>query len=128
MLKSVTANLMVESVEDTLVFYKTTLGFVEVASVPNENGNLQFAIVALDGQQLMFQERKNLCEEYPILMTDKVKPSLSIYMTVDNFEGFYAETQSRTTLLKEEHKTFYGTREFAIADNNGYVLTIAESN
>ncbi|GHU62003.1 hypothetical protein AGMMS49983_02720 [Clostridia bacterium] len=128
MLKSVTANLMVESVDDTLAFYKTALGFVEVASVPGANGSLQFAIAAMDGQQLMFQERGNLCEEYPILMTDKVKPSVSIYMTVDNFEGFYAEIQSRIKLLKEEHKTFYGTREFAIQDNNGYVLTIAESN
>jgi uncharacterized glyoxalase superfamily protein PhnB len=128
MLKSVTANLMVESVDDTLAFYKTTLGFACVASVPSAKGSLQFAIVAMDGQQLMFQERENLCEEYPILMTDKVKPSVSIYMTVDNFESFYAEIQSRIKVLKEEHKTFYGTREFAIQDNNGYVLTIAESD
>ena len=128
MLKSVTANLMVESVDDTLAFYKTTLGFVELASVPGANGNLQFAIVAKDGQQLMLQGRESLCEEYPILMTDKVKPSVSIYLTVDNFEGFYAEIQSRIKLLKEEHRTFYGTREFAIQDNNGYVLTIAESD
>ncbi|GHU85313.1 hypothetical protein FACS1894198_2970 [Clostridia bacterium] len=72
MLKTITANLMVESVEDSLKFYKDVLGFTEVTSVPSENGNLQFAIVARDGGQIMFQERESFCGEYPILMADKV--------------------------------------------------------
>jgi catechol-2,3-dioxygenase len=40
MLKSITANLMVESVEETMVFYKEVLGFSELTSVPNESGKL----------------------------------------------------------------------------------------
>ncbi|MDR1439609.1 MAG: hypothetical protein LBJ10_06235, partial [Clostridiales bacterium] len=74
MLRSITANLMVESVDGSLDFYKKNLGFTEVVSVPNGRGGLQFAIAARDGQQLMFQEKESFCAEYPILATDKVKP------------------------------------------------------
>ena len=109
-------------------FYKTVIGFVEVVSIPNDKGRLQFAIVAKDGQQLMFQERKNLCGEYPILATEKVKPSISLFLVVEDFAGFQKEIRSKTKLLVEEHTTFYGTKEFAIADNNGYVITVAEQS
>jgi uncharacterized glyoxalase superfamily protein PhnB len=119
---------MVESVEDSLDFYKTVLGFAEVASVPNDRGKLQFAIVVKDGQQLMFQERENFCEEYPILKTERVKPSVSLFLMVDDFADFQKKIQSKTKLLAEEHTTFYGTKEFAIADNNGYVITVAEKS
>jgi uncharacterized glyoxalase superfamily protein PhnB len=128
MLHTITANLLVESVEDSLNFYKTVLGFTEVASVPNAKGKLQFAIVAKDEQQLMFQERENLCGEYPILSTEKVKPSISLFIMVDDFEDFQKEIKSKIKLLVEEHTTFYGTKEFAIADNNGYVITVAEKS
>ncbi|MDR3053590.1 MAG: VOC family protein [Coriobacteriales bacterium] len=128
MFTAMTANLMVESVEDSLDFYARVLGFTEVTSVPSESGKLQFAIVAKDDLQLMFQERGNLCAEYPILMTETVKPSLSLFITVDNFAEFYETVRSTTPLLAEEHMTFYDTKEFAIADNNGYVITIAEKS
>jgi hypothetical protein len=74
----------------------------------------------------MFQERGNLCEEYPILATEKVKPSATLFITVDDFADLYEEIRLKTKLLVEEHKTFYGVKEFAIADNNGYVITFAE--
>lgn len=128
MLKSITANLMVESVEETMGFYKDVLGFSEITSVPNESGKLQFAIVIRDGCQLMFQERTNLCAEYPILAAAATKPSISLFIMVGDFADFLASVKSRRELLVEEHTTFYGTKEFAIADNNGYVLTFAEQH
>jgi uncharacterized glyoxalase superfamily protein PhnB len=118
---------MVKSVEESVEFYRGVLGFTEVASVPNDNGVLQFAILAKDDLQLMFQERQSLCEEYPILATDTVRPSVSLFFRVDDFDDFYQDIQSKTELLVEKHTTFYGTQEFAIADNNGYVLTFAMS-
>ncbi|GHU85312.1 hypothetical protein FACS1894198_2960 [Clostridia bacterium] len=47
---------------------------------------------------------------------------------VDDFADFYKDIQSKAKLLVEEHTTFYGVKEFAIADNNGYVITIAENS
>ncbi|MDR1066185.1 MAG: VOC family protein [Clostridiales bacterium] len=128
MYKSMTANLMVESVDDSVEFYQNILGFSVVASVPNESGKLQFAILSKDNLTLMLQDKGNLTEEYPILNTDKVRPSVTLYIMADNFDEFYHELKERHEILRDAHTTFYGSKEFAIADNNGYVLTFAENH
>ncbi|TCP65553.1 VOC family protein [Baia soyae] len=126
MYKAMTTNLMVESVEETLAFYEGILGFSLVTSVPNDNGQLQFAILQKDKLSLMIQQRASLTQEYPILETSKVQPSVSLYMDVDDFEQLYMELKEKCQVLYEPHTTFYGATEFAIADNNGYVLTFAK--
>ena len=126
MLKSITANLMVENVDETVKFYCDILGFSVTVSVPKEDGHLQFAILTKDTLNIMVQDRKNLIEEYPILNTSKVQPSTTLYITVDNFASFYEELKCKCDILCDVHTTFYGAEEFAIKDNNGYVLTFAE--
>lgn len=126
MITSITTNLMVESVDKTVGFYQEVLGFDLVASVPNEKGHLNFAILSKGSLMLMLQEKENFIAEYPILSTDSVRPSVSLYITVDNFNEIHEKIKSKTPILVDIHQTFYGTKEFAIADNNGYVLTITE--
>lgn len=123
MYMNMTVNLMVESVDESLAFYRDVLGFSLVASVPDDRGSLQFAILTKDKSTLMLQERNNLIEEYPTLATPKVQPSVSLYIMVDNFEQLYRELKAKDIILCDLHTTFYGAQEFAIADNNGYVLT-----
>lgn len=48
MIKSLTPNLMVEDVLETVKFYEENLGFITLASVPSENHGLQFAILSKD--------------------------------------------------------------------------------
>ena len=128
MYKSMETNLMVENVDKTVDFYGKILGFSVVASVPGKDGKLQFAIVVKDNLFLMFQDRKNLIEECPVLKTVKTQPSATLYIKVDNFNELYRELKSKYEILCEPHKTFYGRNEFAIKDNNGYVLTFTEDN
>lgn len=127
MYQQLTANLMVDSIEETLTFYQEKLGFSLVASVPNDNGYLQFAIVEKDGLHLMFQERQNLIEEYPMLETPATKPGITLFIKVTDFDQLYHSLKSEATLAADLHETFYGTKEFAILDNSGYVLTFAEN-
>ncbi|GHV46008.1 hypothetical protein FACS189499_00180 [Clostridia bacterium] len=125
---SATTNLMVESVGESVAFYRDILGFLVVTSVcPAGSGELQFAIVAKDNVTLMFQERSNLSGEYPVLATDKVHPSVTLYIKADNFDALYIELKDKCTVLNEVHTTFYGAKEFAIKDNSGYVLTFTEN-
>jgi uncharacterized glyoxalase superfamily protein PhnB len=127
MYASMTTNLMVESVDESLAFYRDILGFSVVASVPNGSGALQFAIMSKDAIALMFQEKTSLGEEYPLLAADKVRPSVTLYIKVDTFTELYEELRDGHGLLCDVHTTFYGAKEFAIADNNGYVLTFTEN-
>lgn len=126
MYQQLTANLMVESIEETLAFYTEKLGFSLVASVPHADGYLQFAIVAKDGLNLMFQERRDFIEEYPMLEAPVTKPSVSLFINVSDFDELYDALKAEVTLAADLHTTFYGTKEFAILDNTGYVLTFAE--
>jgi len=123
---NMTTNLMVKSVDKSIAFYKSILGFEEMVTVPGKNGDLQFAILSKDKLMLMFQEKNNLIEEYPILNTDKIQPSVTLYITVDNFEALYTEIKDKHSIHTEIHTSFYGAREFAIIDVDGYVLTFSE--
>lgn len=125
MYKSITPNLMTENVEETVKFYEQ-LGFAAAATVPKEGGGLQFAILVKDNLTVMFQERESLIAEYPVLNTAKTQPSITLYITVDNVTKYYEDMKDKYELQNELHKTFYGATEFAIKDNNGYVLTFTE--
>lgn len=126
MYKNITTNLMVASVDASVKFYQEILGLEVVASVPAKNQTLQFAILAKEAMTLMLQEKGNLSEEYPILAAEKIQPSITLYITVENFEEFYTTIKSNYPIYTEPHITFYGAKEFAITDPDGYVLTFTE--
>jgi len=125
MYKMLTTNLMVENIERSLDFYKGLLGFEVEASVPNEKGVLIFAILLKDGTSLMLQEKGSLVSEYSILRTDKIKPTITLYIVVDDVEKYYDEMKNKCSVYVELHTTDYGAREFAILDPDGYPLTFA---
>ncbi len=125
MYESITTNIMVKSVEDTLDFYINKLGFVKVLSVPMEGDVFDFAIVKKDNIAIMFQEQNNLEEEYPTLKVDEIKPTFTLFITVKNVNDVYLELKDKVDIAKDPHKTFYGKDEFAIFDNNGNILTIS---
>ncbi len=125
MYESITTNIMVKSVEDTLDFYINKLGFVKVLNVPMEGDVFDFAIVKKDNITIMFQEQNNLEEEYPTLKVDEIKPTFTLFITVKNVNDVYLELKDKVDIAKDLHKTFYGKDEFAIFDNNGNILTIS---
>lgn len=126
MYKSITTNLMVDNVYKTVDFYTKILEFAMLTSVPKKSGGLQFAILVKDDLMLMLQDRENLVEEYPVLKAAKTQPSITLFIKVDNFSVLYDFLKCKCEILSEPHKTFYGNFEFAIKDNNGYVLTFTE--
>jgi len=126
MYETITTNLMVKSVGETMEFYKEILGFQKVLTVPEEGDVFQFAILKKDNVTIMLQDQKNLVEEYPSLEQDIIKPSFTLFVTVTNVQELYKSLQGKVTFAKELHSTFYGKDEFAIFDNNKNILTISE--
>ena len=127
MYTNMTTNLMVESVDKAVAFYESVLEFSVIASAPGKNGGLQFDILSKDKLMLMLQEKSNLIAEYPVLNTDAVHPSVTLYIMVDNFDALYAEIKGKYPIYTEIHTSFYGAKEFAITDVDGYVLTFTEN-
>ena len=125
MYETVTTNIMVKNVKETIKFYEEKLGFQKILSVPEEGEILNFAILNKDKISIMIQEQKNLLEEYSTLKTDEIVPTFTLFITVDDVSAVYNELKDRVKIAKELHKTFYGKDEFAIFDNNGNILTIS---
>jgi uncharacterized glyoxalase superfamily protein PhnB len=124
MLKQLTPNLMVDNVNETVDFYQKILGFKLVMSVPQE-GVFNWAMVQCGEVSLMFQERKNIIAEYPLLKDTPMGGGLTFYIKVGDVKGLYEKIKKQVNIVVDLHKTFYGAEEFAIGDNNGFILTFA---
>lgn len=125
MYETITINIMVKKVKETVKFYEEKLGFKKVLSVPEEGETLNFAIIGKDNISIMLQEQNNLLAEYLTLKSDEIIPTFTLFITVKDVNKLYKELKNKVELAKELHKTFYGKDEFAIFDNNGNVLTIS---
>lgn len=125
MYETITTNIMVRNVKETIKFYEEKLGFKKIVTVPEDGDILNFAIIARDNISIMFQEQNNLIEEYPSLKVDNIKPTFTLFITVKDVNNVYNELKGKVKIAKELHKTFYGKDEFAIFDNNGNILTIS---
>jgi len=119
MYETITTNIMVNNVKETIKFYVENLGFQKVLSVPEDGDILNFAVLSKDKISIMFQEKENLIEEYPTLNIRDIVPTFTLFITVDNVKALYDELKEKVQIAKELHQTFYGQDEFAIFDNNG---------
>ncbi|MBP7057063.1 bleomycin resistance family protein [Candidatus Gracilibacteria bacterium] len=127
-MKEIIANLMVEDVDATLLWYKTVFAAEMVAAVPYtaDDTRFQWAMIGLGKAQLMFQLRASLEEELPILAGKKLGGSFSLYIKTEAVSSLHDALQGKVEILEPLHETFYGSHEFAIKDCNGYVLVFAE--
>jgi uncharacterized glyoxalase superfamily protein PhnB len=122
-METLTPNIFVEDINETIAFYKI-LGFTVVMTVP-ETGNYDWAMLTNGGVTLMFQTFASLGEELPdIHRTDG--GSLLLYNKLKNIRAFHDDIKDKVQILKGIEKTFYGATEFSIKDCNDYVLTFAE--
>jgi uncharacterized glyoxalase superfamily protein PhnB len=126
MLKKLTPNLMVEDVARTLAFYRETLGFQVVTTLP-EQEPFDFAIVQRDGVELMFQSRLSLSENVPALTGSPIGASQTFYIEVMGISDLYESLREKVEIVVDFHTTFYGTQEFYFRDINGYILSFSES-
>ena len=125
MLKKLTPNLMVENVAETLAFYRETLGFEIVTTLP-EKEPFDFAIVHRDGVELMFQSRLSLSENVPALTGSAIGASQTFYIEVEGIRDLYEALREKVEIVVDFHTTFYGTQEFYFRDLNGYILSFSQ--
>jgi lactoylglutathione lyase len=124
-LKSLTPNLMVPDVNQTIDFYREHLGFELNMSVP-ETGRFDWASIKAGDVEIMLQAESSLAGEIPALKDADIGGSLTLFIQMEGIQALYERVKGRVTIVQEMHTTFYGTREFAIQDLNGYMLAFAE--
>jgi len=124
--QKLTPNLVVRDVAASMQFYRSVLGFQTAITVPDQPPYV-FGSVTAGGVEIFFNDQKAVAADYPALGAKPIGGSLTLFMEVEGIEEILAAVKkngSRITMpLKEQ---FYGMREFAFEDPEGWVITIAE--
>lgn len=125
---SITPDLMVEDVDETVAWYDAVLDAEVAATLPADaSGECFWAQVSIDGTQLMFQERDSLEEKLPVLSGEPIGGAVPLYIDIDDAEGRHATLEANDVdIVKPPHETEFGWRQFAATDLNGYVLWFGE--
>lgn len=125
MYKSITPNILVDDVSETIDYYQHILGFSLVHAVP-EKGPLHWAMLSADHLSLMFQDKDSIEKELPYMQHVEHGHSFTLFIEVDDIDEVYNRIKSQVDVVKDLHRTFYDMKEFSFADLNGYVVTIAQ--
>jgi uncharacterized glyoxalase superfamily protein PhnB len=122
-MESLSPNIFVNDMKATMAFYEN-LGFQKIMSVP-ETGNIDWVMMTHGSVIFMFQTFGSLGDVLPEISRSN-GGSLLFYIKLKGIRTFYERIKGKAKVVVEMNKTFYGATEFAIVDNNGYVLTFAE--
>jgi catechol 2,3-dioxygenase-like lactoylglutathione lyase family enzyme len=123
--KKLTANLVVSSVERSLVFYRDVLGFSVGHTVPDASPFV-FASVESGPVEIFFNAREPMVEEYPAIKDRPIGGTLTLFIEVEGIERAYESLKDRVAVVMPLEKKWYGVTEFAFTDPDGYVITFAE--
>jgi uncharacterized glyoxalase superfamily protein PhnB len=122
--QAITPNLIVNNIEVSLEFYRQ-LGFELTMHVPEERPYV-FAGVAAGSAQIFLNDKKAFGPELPPWARTR-GGALTLYIKLEGFDEVLKIARDRKMKFIQEPETqFYGMREFAVEDPDGFVLTFAE--
>ena len=120
-----TPNLLVANVERSLTFYVDTLGFERGMTVP-EQSPFVFASVTSGAVEIFFNDAATGAKEYQAFAGKPIGATGTLFIEAEGVDALHDRLKPRAKIVMPIVNQFYGTREFAIEDPDGYVLTFAE--
>lgn len=105
----------VPSVDQLRSYYLDRLGFEHLMGIVGADGQLDFAIVHLNGAGLMLSR--------PQTPEGLTRGPLEIYIAVDGVDAFAAALQARGVRIDQPLTTqWWGDRNFAVTDPAGHMI------
>ena len=123
--KKLTPNLLVASVERSLAFYVDTLGFARGMTVP-EQSPFVFGSVTGGALEIFFNDAATAVKEYPAFAGKPIGATGTLFIEMEGIDAFHDAVKPNVKITMPIVTQFYGMREFAIEDPDGYVITFAE--
>ena len=123
--RKLTPNLLVASVERSLAFYVDTLGFERGMTVPDESPFV-FASVTGGGIEIFFNDAAGAVKEYPGFAGKPIGATGTLFIEVEGVDALHDRLERIVKIVMPIETKFYGMREFAFEDPDGYVITLAE--
>ncbi len=123
--KKLTANLIVSSVSRSLAFYEDVLGFSRAFTVP-EQAPFVFGAVAAGPVDIFLNDRTTVAKESPQMAGLAFGGGNTMFIEVDGVDVLYERLSPQVKIVMPLVTQWYGMREFAIEDPDGYIITFAE--
>jgi lactoylglutathione lyase len=123
--KKLTPNLLVVSVERSLAFYENTLGFSRGMTVPDA-APFAFGSVTGGAVEIFFNEASAAVKEYPAFANRPIGATGTLFIELEGVDALHDRLKPTVKIVMPIVTQFYGMREFAIEDPDGYVITFAE--
>jgi lactoylglutathione lyase len=120
-----TPNLLVANVERSLAFYIDTLGFARGMTVPDASPFV-FASVTSGAVEIFFNDAATAIQEYPGFAAKPLGATGTMFIETVDVDALHERIESSVKVVMPLETKFYGMREFAIEDPDGYVITFAE--
>jgi len=120
-----TPNLIVSNVERSLAFYEDALGFSRGMTVP-EQSPFVFASVSSGPVEIFLNDRSTVTKESPQMAGLSFGGGNTMFIEVTGIDAFHDAIKARVKVIMPLVTQWYGMREFAIEDPDGYVMTFAE--
>lgn len=130
-LTDVVPNLIVSNIDKSAAFYRDILGFSVVATVP-EQGPPVFVWLQRDEVSVFLNVPSTVSEDMPSLAKRPIGGTAGLFVTLDaddvdgGIDSLFRAIDGRSSVLMPLKDQFYGMREFAIEDPDGYVITFAQ--
>lgn len=121
-MKSITPNLKVADIANSLKFYEIILGFEIIMKVPDVNP--VWVMLKNGNAEIMLQQKESIEEEYPSLK-EKKSGALTFYTVVEDSEALYDKIKQNVSIIHHIHVTPYGRKEFSVTDPDGFIFTFA---
>jgi uncharacterized glyoxalase superfamily protein PhnB len=109
-LHNVVPMISVTNLDETIRFYSGVLGFACLKGIP------EWACLTKDGVEFM------ICLPNQHEPFEKSLFTGSFYFRTDDVDGLWNSVKDKATVVYPVETFDYGMREFAIRDNNGYIL------
>jgi uncharacterized glyoxalase superfamily protein PhnB len=123
--KKLTPNLLVANVGRSLAFYVDLLGFERGMTVPEESPFV-FASVTSGAVEIFLNDAATGIKEYPAFAGRPLGATGTLYIEVEGVDALHDRVKPMVKIVMPLLTQFYGVREFAFEDPDGYVITFAE--
>ena len=85
-----------------------------------------FAAVTSGDVEIFFNDAATAVKEYPAFAGRPIGATGTMFIELEGVDALHERIKSSVTITMPLVTQFYGMREFAILDPDGYVITFAE--
>ena len=122
---SVTPNLLVRDIARSTAFYRDVLGFQIKQTVPDQAPYV-FVWLERDEVPVFLNDPAAVEKDMTGAAARPAGGTATLFFVLTSVDAYHAQVAPHAKVIMDLKTQFYGMREFAIEDPDGYVLIFAQ--